>query len=70
MISKEEVLRIAHRDASKIYRDLSVYEVIATSEGGDWHVSYVLADPKRVGGGPEYVISGETGEIISLRYGQ
>ena len=70
MISKEEALRIAHQDASQIYQDLSIYDVTATSEDGNWHVSYLLADPRLVGGGPDYVIDGETGKILSFRYGQ
>lgn len=70
MISKEEALRIAHEDASRIYRDLSIYEITATLKDNNWYVDYEINDPTMLGGGPHYTISAETGEIISFRYEQ
>jgi hypothetical protein len=70
MIDRETALRIAREDASKIYRDLTLYEIRIHLKDGDWHVDYGLKDPSSVGGGPHYVISGLTGEIISFRYEQ
>jgi len=67
MISKEEAIGIAHENAAKIYRDLSIYEVRATLKDSKWYVDYILKDPGMVGGGPHIVISAETGEIISLK---
>ena len=70
MISEEEALRIAHEDASKIYRDLSIYDVTTTLKDNNWYVDYEINDPTMLGGGPHYIISAETGEIISFRYEQ
>ena len=65
-----EALRVAQADASANYRDLTPYEVRLFMEGGDWHVDYELRNPGMRGGGPHYVISGATGEILSRRYEQ
>ena len=70
VISEEEARNIAHEDASYMYRDLSIYEVTATLTDGNWYVDYKIRDPNTLGGGPHYVISSETGEIISFRYDQ
>lgn len=70
MIDKKEALQIAHEDASKMYRDLTGYKVKAILRDDNWHVDYQLKDPLSVGGGPRYIISGSTGEIISRRYEQ
>ena len=70
MINEEEALRIAHENASRVYRDLSIYEITATLEEGLWYVDYKIADPGTLGGGPHYVVSEETGEIVSFRFEQ
>jgi hypothetical protein len=70
MVDKDAALRIAHDDASENYRDLTIYEVQAVLEGGNWHIDYALKDPNLKGGAPHYVISASTGEIISRRYEQ
>lgn len=73
MISKSEALRIAHQDASKMYRDLSQYEATAVLKEGNWQVDYELVVTKgivMVGGGPHYLISGSSGEIVNRRYEQ
>ncbi len=70
MISKEEALRIAHEYASAAYRDLSIYEIKARRRGNQWYVDYLLTDPTMVGGGPHFIISAETGEVVGTRYEQ
>jgi hypothetical protein len=70
MITEKEALRIAHKDASLMYRDLSIYEITASLEDGFWFIDYEINDPGMLGGGPHYVISAETGEIDSFRYEQ
>lgn len=70
MINEEEALRIAHENASQVYRDLSIYKVTAVLKDGLWYVDYTIADPDTLGGGPHYVISEETGEIVSFRFAQ
>ncbi len=69
-ISKEEAVRIAREDASRVYVDLSVYTVTVKRDGDDWKVDYSPSDPFVVGGGPHYVISAQTGEIRSRQYEQ
>ena len=70
MISGDEALRIAQSDASKAYRDLSVYRIQLALEQDGWHVDFDLKDPKLKGGGPHYVIDGARGTILSKRYDQ
>lgn len=70
MITEERALEIAQQDAQNSYRDLSIYKVERRIEDGNWVVEYQLKDPNSLGGGPHYLISGETGEIISFRYFQ
>ena len=69
-VTKEKALEIARRDAMQHYRDLGKYEITIKSDEGTWLVDYSLRDPSLVGGGPHYVISAHTGEIISRRYEQ
>lgn len=70
VIDKKMALRIAAKDAAKMYRDLSPYRVSAELKDGNWRVDYELKDPSFVGGGPHYLISGETGNIMLYRYEQ
>lgn len=69
-ITEEEARRIAHEDAERVYRDLSMYAVFVEREHDTWRIGYRPSDPFTVGGGPQYVISRETGEIISRHYEQ
>lgn len=70
LIDREEALKIAKENAQRIYRDLSIYKIKAELKDEKWYVDYVISDPQMVGGGPHYVISAKTGEIISYRYEQ
>ena len=70
MISQKEALDIAKKDAELVYRDLTIYEVMAEVKENNWHIDYELKNPELHGGGPHYVISGSTGEIVSKRYEQ
>lgn len=69
MIPKEKAIDIARKDAETAYEDLSKYTVTATFDGTNWHVEYELREDV-LGGGPEYIISGENGEILEKTYWQ
>jgi hypothetical protein len=69
-VSEQQALEIAQKDAKSAYRDLSIYKVTAHLEGDRWVVDYELKDEGMLGGGPHYIISAETGEILSRRYEQ
>ncbi len=69
-ISREEALSIAHENASKFYRDLTIYKIEANYKEGNWHIDYELNDSGMVGGGPHYIISAQTGKIESYRFEQ
>jgi hypothetical protein len=70
MISCEEALAIARRDAETAYRDLSGFRIIIGRKMGGWHIDYELIDIYIHGGGPHYVIDAITGAIVSKRYEQ
>ena len=61
---------MAQADATKAYRDLSVYRIQLALEADGWHVDYDLKDPRLKGGGPHYVIDAVRGVIVSKRYEQ
>lgn len=65
-----EVLRIAHQDAQRVYRDLSGFRITLTPCPDGWHVDYDLTDPLAAGGGPHYVIHPDSGAILARRYEQ
>jgi hypothetical protein len=39
-------------------------------DDGAWRVDYELRDPESQGGGPHYVIAGDSGEVLEKRYEQ
>ena len=69
-IERKAALEIAEGDAQHAYRDLHLYEVRIKLVDGNWQIDYELIDKHARGGGPHYLISGETGEIIAKRYEQ
>ena len=69
-IGADQALAIAQVDAAKAYRDLSAYRIALALESDGWHIDYEVKDPRRVGGGPHYVIDATTGAIVSKRYEQ
>jgi hypothetical protein len=69
MITEQQALDIARKDAATAYRDLSIYTVRVSRKPDGWHVDYDLTDPSMLGGGPHYVIS-ESGEITQRRFEQ
>jgi hypothetical protein len=69
-LAGDQVLAIAQADASRVYRDLSVYRIQLVLEEDGWHVDYELKDPRLKGGGPHYLIDAGTGAIVSKRYEQ
>ncbi len=69
-VNKQEALRIANEDAKSITGPFSIYDVIIELEHSNWKIDYELKDKNAQGGGPHYLISHETGEIISRRFEQ
>lgn len=70
MIDEAEARAIAKRDAEQVYRDLSIYRITAQLREGKWYVDYDLEGEAMAGGGPHYVISADTGDILERRYEQ
>jgi hypothetical protein len=70
MISQEEAIDIAWKDAKLVYKDLTIYEVRAEVKENNWLINYEHKNKELHGGGPHYVISGSTGEIVEKRYEQ
>jgi hypothetical protein len=69
-ISCDQALKIARADAQAVYRDLSIYRTSISLEENGWVIDYELKDLELQGGGPHYLIDGETGEILWKRYDQ
>ena len=69
-LARYDVLRIAHRDAERVYGDLSDLAITLCLESDGWHVEYDLDTPGEQGGGPHYVIDPVDGTIISKTYYQ
>jgi hypothetical protein len=63
-------LAIAEADAVRMYDDLSPYRIEIRLEDDGWHIEYWIKKPRVAGGGPHYVISDETGAILSKKYYQ
>jgi hypothetical protein len=70
VIDEQRAREIAAAEAAQAYRDLSIYTVSARLDDGNWYVDYDLTDTTLLGGGPHFVISAETGEIVGRRYDQ
>lgn len=68
-IDRDEALRIAREDARAAYGNLEAYDERAELEEV-WKIDYDLSDTGAQGGGPHYLISAETGEILVKRYEQ
>jgi len=69
-LSCDAILRIAHTDAQRAYRDLSGYRITLTLESDGWHVDYDLTEDLTAGGAPHYIIDPHDGRILSKRYEQ
>lgn len=62
---------IARREATPFYRRLSEdYVARIATVGADWQVELVLRHPTAQGGGPSFLIDGETGSIKRARFEQ
>jgi hypothetical protein len=70
LLSRDEILRIAHRDGIAAYKGLSEYQITLRLLPDGWHVDYDLDKPLTAGGGPRYVIDPVTGAILSKKYYQ
>ena len=70
VLRPDEVLRIAHADAERVYRDLSDLAITLRQEADGWHVEYNPSRPGWQGGGPYYVIDPVDGTTISKKYYQ
>ena len=69
-VDKDSAEKIAANDARSYYRDLTAYNVTAQLVDGNWKIDYELKDRQAQGGGPHYVVSAESGEIVSKRFEQ
>ena len=69
-LAGDQALAIAQADAARVYRDLSLYRIQLVLDDDGWHVDYELKNPRLKGGGPHYIIDGQTGAVISKRYEQ
>ncbi|SNS14060.1 hypothetical protein SAMN06893096_102196 [Geodermatophilus pulveris] len=69
-VGRDHALRIAREDALTAYRDLDAYDVTCEMQGEGWKIDYTPKDQRARGGGPHYVISGDSGDIVSKRYEQ
>ncbi len=60
---------MAERDALQSYKTLDAYTVHAQLRDRRWYVTYTL-EPGFRGGGPSFVIDGESGAILAKQYSQ
>lgn len=69
-VDRDEALRIAREDAERVYGELDAYEVTIELLDGNWKIDYELRDREAQGGGPHYLISAASGELVDRRYEQ
>ena len=69
-IASDQALHVARLDAEAAYGDLDRFCISIALEPDGWHVDYELKDPTLDGGGPQYVIDRQSGEIAAKRYEQ
>ena len=70
MISKDHAIEIANRDAVMHYNDLSIYTIHVELIDDNWKIDYEFKDKKLDGGGPHYIISGQSGKILESHFYQ
>jgi hypothetical protein len=69
LLSEEDALRVAQKDALEVYKKLDHYEVRSELKDDGWHIDYLL--PKAMdGGGASYVIDARSGAILTKKYQQ
>ena len=64
------MLRTAHQDAEKAYRDLSDFRIRLAIQRDGWHIDYDLKKEGMQGGGPHYIIDAASGAILHKWYEQ
>jgi len=69
-VDKEVAMKIANDDARLYYRDLSIYKINIQLVENHWKIDYELKNKESQGGGPHYMVSAETGEILSKYFEQ
>ena len=69
-VDRNQALHIARQDALTAYRDLDAYDVTIEMQHRNWKIDYTPKNKATQGGGPQYLIDGDTGEILSKRYEQ
>lgn len=70
MITKEKAMEVAKQNAQLYYKDLSIYIITIQQVDSNWKVDYELKDATLDGGGPHYIISGKSGDIIKSHFDQ
>jgi len=68
-VDRRQAIAIARKDSRKAYRSLTMYQVVVCELSSAWVVVF-SPEAKLDGGGPEYVISKRTGDILDKRYYQ
>jgi len=68
MITREKAVKIAREDVKKAGINLAGYDIVSELGSDGWHVSYANKKTAKGGGGPDYLIDADTGEIISKNF--
>lgn len=69
-VSCDAALAVARADAERAYGDLSYFRIEIQLEEDGWRIAFRLKQILVAGGGPHYVISADTGEILDKKYYQ
>lgn len=66
----DQILRIAHLDAKRVYGDLTGFRITLRRQPDGWHIGYDPESPDVQGGGPHYLIDPVDGTILKKTYYQ
>ena len=71
-VTAADALAVAQADALVAYHDLSRFRIEINRRPAGWEITYHFVPAARfeTGGGPHYMISADTGEILSKLYYQ
>jgi hypothetical protein len=70
VVSGDAALRVALADASGVYTELHLYDIMLRLEPNGWQVDFEFKDEDAQSGGPHYLIDSTTGAILAKRYEQ
>lgn len=69
-ITCDAALAIARADAEQVYQNIQRFRIEIQLDEDGWRIAFLLKAKLVAGGGPHYVISAETGEILDKKYYQ